>query len=443
MPAATFTRKISIGEGQICVSLHCLFTNFLVCKFSFLYLSMTTPTAATASAMSGLTTTATGQMVNIPPSTAPSHNKAHPIEADSDKTTLTKFLHDMSIDARFSIECMKPSRPLYWITVNFAKLRTRLTALIIDAYIGWDKLRESLLSRVSHVDDYITDSAGHLATATVMLLYSHLRVITGKFDVTNVYYRTRCTLDSHTEIPSGLIDIIHCFGVALVQEVWNNPMIIHSWDHADAGTFGIPTANALDHQKLTGFLSILKKCGVPLSRLKKDQMYRSCWDSLLVSSSDNHESFDVMTTLPNNDNYSFPRDIFLAIGICGITTIPCGSNNPIGFYGPRGESIKDSAILNAILGVEPDPDSTSQPKKRARTSKYDTSVDKKNTEACLPFGYMHPSGIHLSNGDATRLRSLVYGRGDHDSVMLINSVARGVTKYEVSEFYRLLFRHGM
>jgi len=393
--------------------------------------------------MTGITTTATGQQVNIPSSTVPSHNKAHPIKEDSDKTTLTKFLHDMSIDARFSIECMKPSRPLYWVNVSFSKLRLRLATLITEAFISWDKLRESLLSRVQHVDTYITNSSGHLATATVMLLYSHLRVITGKFDITNVHYRSRCTLDAHTEIPSGLIEIIHCFGVALVQEVWNNPMIIHAWDHADAGTFGIPPANVLNHQMLTGFLTILKKCGVPFARLKKDQMYRSCWNSLLVTSSDNHESFDVMTTIPNNDNFSFPRDVFLAIGICGVTSIPCGTTNPIGFYGPRGESTKEQVLANNIYNAAPDPDSTSQPKKRARTAKYDSTIDLKNTETCLPFPHMHISGIHLHDADPNNARAFVYGRGDHDSVMLINSVARGVTKYEVSEFYRLLFRHGM
>jgi hypothetical protein len=249
-------------------------------------------------------------------------------------------------------------------------------------------------------------------------------------------------------LPKGVIYLIHQFGLAILDEVWDNPRVIHTWDEDDKDTYGIANIEKkFDNSQLDSFLSALQGCNVPFDKLSPLVPAHTAWDSLIIYPANPSVSgttitdFDVFTSLPLK-NYDLPRDVFLAIGMMGVTIIDVDNKQPIQFYGPRISFIKSDNITKLANSKQNKDHAGTTTRTRRKSIEAATAVNPKKVTPCTPFAYMTPNGVDVPNADADEARVWIYGRGTADDCALIKSVARGVNINEVFEYYRNLFRNG-
>jgi hypothetical protein len=368
------------------------------------------------------------------------------------ETTTSKWLSEKAIDNRFIPRSASTAKPTIRPKVNFYRLFLRIAAILRTSYVQWDKLRESIIGRVFDTTGFIVDGCNQLAIASIYILYSHLRSVAGKHDFANAdVYEKRCKFDYRTQLPTGLIYIIQQFGLCLLEDVWLNPRVIHTWDKEDDKTYGIPATTPFSSETFESFMTTLVQVGVKVDRLPALVVPHSAWDSLLiVEASDNQgaatfsDDYDIFTTLPIK-NYNLPRDIFLAIALANTTSIDPATKTPIEFYGPRISTLGTDAAVKPIYTAEDKDDSaaakTRSKKRKSLVSKAD-DVDPKKALPCTPFEYMTVQGVELPGADATKQQIWVYGRGTADDVVPILSVGRGIDANEIENYFRHLFRNG-
>ena len=84
------------------------------------------------------------------------------------------------------------------------------------------------------------DMMEQLATATALLLYSHLRSQTGKFRCEHFHRYSKRFIDGYDEdFPLDLLYIIQQFGISQQVEWYKNNSYFHIWDMENADTYGL------------------------------------------------------------------------------------------------------------------------------------------------------------------------------------------------------------
>jgi hypothetical protein len=287
-----------------------------------------------------------------------------------------------------------------------------------------------------------------MSKAFVLMIYNLLRYKCSVHDSQNQnIYRSRCYLDIGTEIPSGLATMVELFGYARPDQNHFNETYIHRWDHQNHGDneFGIPAGQRLNSHVLDGFISQLTRAGVPHRRVDRYCAPRNLWDSLLVVQRIN--GYDTYTTF-SSMNYVLPKDVFYAIGICGVSSLTAG--RAVEYYPPRLASMDDQNTNIRIKGLEP---IQATDEERAAMPALGANEHAPNDQLRLngALDHMHitgtqrvQTGVDPNNNNAPIYaeRSWIYGRGGAQAALTIDCVARGVTNEEVYGFYRAILRHG-
>jgi len=364
---------------------------------------------------------------------------------------VTLYLQELSIDERYITLNAEPTRNRVATKINFSRLRQRIEWLLFESFKSWDKLRELLLSRVPDVNRYIGTGCLQLSCAFIYVLYSHLRNVTSQHDSANYdIYSKRCSFDYKTPLPSAIIHLIKQFGIGFVKEYWKTPRCIHRWDDEDKKGYGIPSTVGFDAEVLDGFLEHLRTCGTTFDKLPPRTEARTMWDTLFVTNDDPNPNrfalggtFNVYTTLPLQ-NYNLPFDMFIAIGLCGPTLPDDPSGCPLEFSGPRIQAIKSEDVNKTVTSITSDETGVVVHRaKRSRSIGIVSTLDPKDAHPCIPFQSMLPQGIELHKQDPKDPRIWIYGRGNDEDVMIIDSVGRDIDCHEVITFFRHFFRHGI
>jgi len=360
--------------------------------------------------------------------------------------TVTGYLSKVRIDPKFMVVNRFVARPLISIPINMMAIFGLARAIFERSYANWPKLRALYTGDVNNITLAIEEGCRHLASAFVLMIYNLLRHKCSMHDSQNQQiYRTRCHFDMTTELPSGVAYLVEHFGYAEAANTHFNPTYLHRWDHensADNG-FGLDAASRLNNHILKGFLDQLSIAGVPFRRVDKYCRPRTLWDSLHITQRD--EGFEVCTTYPI-ENYNLPADIFLALGLCGISSL--GENRSICFYPPRLTAYTRQPVINTIAENNPD-GATAEEERAMPPTGIQNDIPDHMLRVNGSIRDMHINGVHRvftgfdANGQNLYTRSVyLYGRGGAASTLLISTVARGVTEQEAEAFYERLLRYG-
>jgi hypothetical protein len=363
--------------------------------------------------------------------------------------TGTAFLNTLRLDDRFTVQSIARKEPIIEVLVNFGYLRARIYNLLEAAFLRWDSLRNVIEPDRTRVNLAIQGGCEALATATIYLLYSFLRRKTSRFHpVRYNRYRNRCFFDEKRQIPDGIAYLIEQFGVTPAVEAFGNNRYIHLWDGEAADTYGVPnTAPVFDEGELHAFLTSLSKCGVRLRAVDNRVPARTPWDSLYAVDLGN-SGLSVETTYPLHE-YELPRDVFFVIGLRGDVEI---NNPPIQSYSPRLGGARD-ATRNAAR-ADTDCDDPFAPRPGDGQTVTAANTDAATVDNSAPSGHIqavHPTGVinritAVNPGPPETITRdyhvLVYGRGPIQSTMTIKNVCRGLSYYEVDNYFQNLFRRG-
>lgn len=344
-----------------------------------------------------------------------------------------------------TVEPFDQGQPLIRVKINHHELCLRLDGMLSEVLLNWPELRDKFDGHGDEITNEIERCSKALCSAFIHMLYNHLRTVTGTQDVTIDRYRTRGLLDIRTPLPSGLIHLIHQFGVVAPKNCFGNNRYLHVWDQDAKDTFGLKTAFQFDSGKFQKITNILKGLNVPFTTLSRSAEYRTAWDTL-VSAPSSRTSKDIYTTLPL-ENYTLPRDAFL---FALFITEHMDDDYAVQPSHPRMQYVTATSPINEINLSQDTVDVTVPNKKRKIDAISDTGdIPFAETFPCGPFQYMHNSGISISANPAnpkatsgiTPIRH-IYGLGGPDAHMRINSVVRGMTTHDLFDYVSALIRHG-
>jgi len=387
----------------------------------------------------------------------------------NENPSMKEFLANLRYNYYYLTIAAHPDEDIVPVPVNLDGFRTCLLALFTDAYRNWDKLAEiipfTVLIRNEH---YVRDMCRLLATATTFLLYSLLRSKTNKFYSAKYNrFSKRCTFDYNTEMPSGICYLVEQFGISLSVEEHRNNRYFHLWDSENNDTFGVPANiyTEFDSSRLSGFLQLLQKAGVHMTRLDIHGPARTLWDSTAVlDEGATGTSRSVFTTF-DQKYYTLLRDVFLGIPFChGFK----GADPCIGRYYPIASAISDRKVLLALNAVPASDEEVADPSTPRVSRKRRKVASAKKSESSLPASL--PTDIATSGflqnvsstGITYRVKStstsvisgrtvsthtydheaVILGRGDADDALIRMRVGQGVTNNHVTAFFNNLFRGG-
>jgi hypothetical protein len=327
-------------------------------------------------------------------------------------------------------------------------IRDAILVLFQGAYVQWTKLRMMYSGDPATVTADIDSGCEALASATCLMIYNLLRYKCSIHDSQNQQiYRTRCHLDMGTELPNGVANLVELFGFADPSDAIGNPTFLHRWDNQENADyrFGLTQPHALNTHILVGFLNRLSLAGVPFRRVDKYCAPRNLWDSLYIV--DTGIGYDVFTTYPIA-NYILPRDVFLSIGIVGISNLT--ANRSIMFYPPRISRFDEQNTNTRIKASEP-ADATAE--ERAAMPALGNNVHATDAQLRVngSLRNMHitgtqrrQTGVDADNENAPIYAesAWIYGRGGAQTCLRIDCVARGVTQDEIFGYFRASLRNG-
>uniref|UniRef100_A0A2V0RMM2 Uncharacterized protein n=1 Tax=viral metagenome TaxID=1070528 RepID=A0A2V0RMM2_9ZZZZ len=359
--------------------------------------------------------------------------------------TASTFLANYKLRMASMVEPFDQGQPIIRVNLNHHQLCLRLDPLLTSVLMNWTEFRDRLDGTEAEINTQVVSSARSLCSAFIHMLYSHLRTITGTQDTTIDRYRSRGQLDIRTPLPSGLIFLIHQFGVVAPKNCFGNNRYLHLWDQKEPKTYGLKTIYQLNSGIFQKTINILKSLNVPFITLSRSAEYRTAWDTL-VSQPTSSSSWSTYTTLPL-ENYTLPRDAFLNSIFIGTHS---DSNYAVQPSFPRMQHYPPATTTTTLDIVEDSTNVVIRNKKRKIDAISDTGdIPLKETHPCGPFQYMHSTGISVS-ADPTNLTATsgidpqhnVFGLGGPDAHMPINSVVRGMTQHDLYDYVSALIRHG-
>jgi len=361
--------------------------------------------------------------------------------------TATQFFADYQLSTTATVIPYRSTQPIILTPVNFDCVYGHLATHLTSDFQTWDSLRDLYDGTHAEVDDSIKKGSRALAAAFVHMLYAHLRnchslVAPGMSN----RYKTRPILDLRTELPSGLMTLVMQFGVSAPKNVAGNCRYLHHWDHLNSSSFGLTKNAAMNHDLFNQICTNLRRLSVPFSKIQRDLQYRTSWDTLVIEKTE--YSSRIYSTLPI-ENYSLPRDSFLAI-LFNLQTskLKASCHNPA----PR-IAVKKGAKTNEITALTVNSeydaslvDSTSASSKKRKISELSDPADVLLAD-CLPIGpdqHVSRDGTvfdDTTDSKGSNPRQYVMTGIDGDFVY-INSVDRNLSDQSFAAFCRAVFRKG-
>lgn len=398
-----------------------------------------------------------GRVDRVPPERADPQRLPPALRRDVDDLQLsvgensTSYCGLFRLNPRFVVVPHPTNRPLISVPINIEALWRQFNRMILNAYVDWPTLRSLYTGDSQDITDSITLGCFHLASAMCLMVYNILRFKCSVHDSQNQsIYRSRCHLDIGLELPLGAAFIIEQFGFAKVTEYFDSPTFLHRWDHENSANnaFGLANNHALNNHLLIGFMQQLTRAGVNFRRVDKYCLPRTLWDSFYISGSDN-SGYVVYTTYPI-ENYVLPRDVFIALNICGTSSLI--AFQPVEFYPPRLCAFSRAVTTNNVKSVSPTtPSEATAAETQAMPSLTVAGNHAESDQLRInnALRNMHLTGTERvsgppgADGNPTFTeRIYIYGRGGASRAMLINCVARGVSPMEIDGYAIALFRHG-
>jgi hypothetical protein len=390
-----------------------------------------------------------------PPRVAPALAAAQPppipdqAQDDRNANGASAYVARYRLESRTATEPVVQDTPIIEVPVNFQRLGDQVVKLLNSAFGFWDILRERVVANQDQVDAHIANGCVQLTYAFIYLLYSYLREKAGRYNSSKSdIYRQRHFFDHKREVPIGLAYLIECFGITQALDAFGNCRFLHVWDGQDKDHFGYKHPRVVfSDSKLNGFISTLSRCGVRMRTINTQAVTRTPWDSLLIYHVGH--GYYAHTTYPLVE-YDLPRDVFLAAGICFQSTMT--NKWVIKFYAPRMAQDEITSTTTA-LGTPAATPATISKKRKVAASDDVSTITVNDCSPCNHLQMVSETGVCLTVSGFTKDASgqetpkydtatYTYGSGGVADAMTIKSVARGISDYEITGFYRSLFRHG-
>ena len=313
--------------------------------------------------------------------------------------------------------------PIITIPVNMAAMQKKFVHIFRKGYTGWIELLspdddddDVDIGLVQEFEEGINELAWIMVeTLLEVLQWNAMRyapeLVSRHEHISSPYHLQR-------ELPCGICFLIEQFGFAQTKEIYGNPAYLHCWD-------GQPFETRQNSWHLETLLGKIRRKGVPFRQIKTDSTTRSLWDSLLVKDATGHGlMYNVYSTFPSQ-NYELPRDAFLAILLCGESSLE--ENQSVSFYACRMTRYDRQSVVQHV--------------RSNRTDLDGTSVEKEVYVNGNLSGF-HPTGVQ-QHQDSTQSESIwILGRGGIEQVLTLNCVARDVSDLVLRRFCQSLLRVG-
>lgn len=313
------------------------------------------------------------------------------------------------------------------IRINLEALQVKFSRILHYGYDWWLKYSyDSDFSDAGFVLDEYDRSIDGLAASMALTVREQLRTSWMMTDF-NEFVETKSYPHLlYEELPAGVCFLIEQFGLAESSDTHMLPRLLHRWDGSE-----LVEDNSL---LVYDLLRQIKDAGVKFRRVNMDRhKSRTLWDSIAVKADLNGHFFDAYTTF-SSSNYNLPRDAYLAILLCGESSME--PKRSVEFYAPRLARYNRQRVLDDVKKHEPG-EATALERNAMPAS---NQCPRGHLRVNGSMEGMHITGVQ-SDGDSQE-SIWIYGRGGAGSAMMLNSVARGVTEHECSGFCKALLRHG-
>ena len=306
--------------------------------------------------------------------------------------------------------------PVIEVPVNLNSLRDNIIQLIENGF--GTQIRMAMYSDMWDEAELLAkeydEKICQLATAVVLAIRDRLCILAINRRVSQRHLELKPCYHQN-EFPSGICYIIEQFGYCQAKSTPGNPTYQHVWDGED-----LPEMKMVFHwSSLEG---MLKREGVTFRHIDNSDggMERSLWDSLFVEKSNNN-GYDVYTTF-SSDNYILPRDVFLAIMLCGESSL--ANRRPIEYYAPRMSKYTRPQVTSCLE------------QHSEVTDEYEL------LNGTLSNMNMAGNQRIRENDKEEELACWIYGRGGAQQSMKINSVGRWMSEYDMIKFAKALLLKG-